>query len=77
MESELPHRFRIQQISSVEDDRRPHFFLQHRKVHVRKFIPVRGDDQRFGISDGFQSGRGKFSIGDRFDAARLCIPFGS
>ena len=73
MESELPHRFRIQQISSVEDDRRPHFLLQHREVHVGKFIPVRGDNQRFGITDSFQSGGGKLHIGDRFDAARLVL----
>src|ERR1700748_3707719 len=62
MESEFPHRFTIQQISSTEDDRRLHLFIQVRQVHVRKLMPVRGDDQRFGASDGFQSRRGKFRV---------------
>ena len=50
METELPHRFRVQQISPVENDRRTHLFLQNRKVDVGKFIPFRGDDQRFGVA---------------------------
>src|SRR5262245_23575601 len=56
VKSELTHRFRIQQVSSIEDDWRPHFFFQDREVHVAKFIPVRSNDQRFGISDCFDSG---------------------
>src|SRR5262245_56225667 len=55
MESELAHCFRVEQISSVEDDRCPHFFFQHRQVDVAKFIPVCGDDQRFGIINSFES----------------------
>src|ERR1051326_3848895 len=56
MKSKLPHRFRIQQISPVEDDRCTHFFPYHRKVHIAKFIPIGGDDQRFSIADCLDCG---------------------
>ena len=65
-----------QEIPPIENDRRPHFFFQHREIDVAKFIPVRGDDQCFGINNRFESRRGKFRIGDRLDGARLLHSFG-
>src|SRR5205085_9212615 len=56
MESELPHRFRIQQVSPVEDERCTHLFPYRCKVHVAKFIPIGGDHQRFRIADCLDSG---------------------
>ena len=75
MKPQGPHRFRIQQVSSVKDDRRPHFFLHHSQVDISKFVPFRGDDQRFGIAHRLESGRSKFGCGDRFYGAGLLYSF--
>src|SRR4030095_4352790 len=66
MKAQVSHRFGIQQVSTVKDNWRPHFFLHHSQIDIGKFIPFGGEDERFGIIYRVESGRSKFGGGDRF-----------
>ena len=66
MKAQVSHRFRIQQVSPVKDNWRPHFFLHHSQIDIRKFIPFGGEDECLGIVHRVESGRSKLGSGDCF-----------
>ena len=54
VEAELPHRFRIEKIAPVEDERGVHFFPHRREIDVGELRPFRGDDERLGAFHRFE-----------------------
>ena len=74
-EAELTHRLGIEQISSIKNDRRNHSLLYQNKIDIREFAPFRGNNQRFGTIDRFESRSCEGNALDSFHPACLFHTF--
>src|SRR6202043_2984728 len=75
MEAELAHRLGLQQVSSIEYDRRCHPLFDRGKIDIGKFTPFRRNHERFGTVDGFQCRRREFRVDASLQLARFLPSF--
>src|SRR5260370_14558834 len=54
LEAEITHRFRLEQIAAIKDQRRLHQTPDLREVHSLGILPFLANDHSFCVSDGLE-----------------------
>jgi hypothetical protein len=67
---EAAHRLRVEKIASVEDERGVHLRFHFLEVLVRKFLPLRREDERLSIGDCLERRAAIFTFSGRRASTR-------